>query len=149
MKLRPGDAFDRYTIEAEIGEGGMGTVYRATDTKLHRQVALKVLRVDVGARGSPEAAEARARLVREARAAAALDHANAVAIFDVGDHEGAPYIAMELVVGKPLRSYVGDAAVSLKTRVRWLADVARALDAAHGRGLVHRDVKPENVMVKE
>jgi serine/threonine-protein kinase len=93
MRLEPGDAFDRYTIDAEIGEGGMGVVYRATDTKLHRSVALKLLRVDAGAVGSSEAAEARARLVREARAAASLDHANAVAIFDVGEHEGVPYLA--------------------------------------------------------
>ncbi len=148
MALKPGDAFDRYTIEAEIGEGGMGVVYRAMDTRLHRRVALKLLRVEPAAGGS-EDAEARARLLREARAAAALDHANAVSIFDVGEHDGMPYIAMELVVGKPLRTFVGDASVSFEKRTRWLLDVARALAAAHERDLVHRDIKPENVMVKD
>src|SRR6185437_240582 len=93
-------------------------------------------------------AEADARLVREARAAAALDHPNAVSIFDVGEHDGAPYIVMELVEGQTLRSGVGDASTPIATRVTRLADVARALAAAHRRGLVHRDVKPENVMVR-
>src|SRR6478752_3732218 len=97
--LKPGDTFERYTIEASIGQGGMGTVYRALDARLGRRVALKV--ISEGAAG----AEADARLLREARAAAALDHPNAVAIFDVGEREGAPYIVMELVEGKTLRGF--------------------------------------------
>ncbi|MFT3775627.1 MAG: protein kinase [Minicystis sp.] len=141
--LKPGDSFERYTIEAPIGQGGMGCVYRAHDARLGRRVALKV--ISEGAEG----AEADARLLREARAAAALDHPNAVAIFDVGEHEGATYIVMELVEGKTLRGFVGDTSVPMPTRIARLADVARALAGAHRRGLVHRDVKPENVMVRD
>jgi serine/threonine-protein kinase len=147
MPLAPGDRFDRYAIEELLGEGGMARVYSAYDPRLNRRVALKVLRVDSST--DPEAAEdALSRLFREARAAAALDHPNAVPVFDVGEAEGALFIAMELVVGKSLRAYVGDAAVGWETKLRWMVDAARALGAAHERGLVHRDVKPENVMVR-
>ena len=145
MPLALGDVFDdRYVIEACVGEGGMGSVYRAYDRKLDRQVALKVLRAE-----SVEGSEGAARLVREARAAAALNHPNAVAVFDVGEHDGLAFIAMELIAGHSLRSFVGDPAIPMPTRVRWLGDVARALSAAHERGIVHRDIKPENVMVRD
>src|SRR5580700_10556435 len=101
--LKPGDTFERYTIEAPLGQGGMGCVYRAHDARLGRRVALKVI-----SDGDREGrAEADARLLREARSAAALDHANVVSIFDVGDHEGTPYIVMELVEGTTLRDAVG------------------------------------------
>ncbi len=102
--MKPGDTIGRFRIEALLGEGGMGSVYRAHDPRLDRRVALKVLHVDA-ADGDPR--EALARLLREARAAAALDHPNAVAIFDVGDAEGVGYIAMELVEGVSLRHFVG------------------------------------------
>ena len=144
--LKPGDAFERYTIEALLGQGGMGCVYRAHDPRLGRRVALKVI-----SDGST-AADANARLVREARAAAAFDHPNVVAVFDVGELDGAPYIVMELVEGRTLRTAAGaagEAAPPLSTRVAQLADVARALAGAHRRGLVHRDIKPENVMVRD
>jgi hypothetical protein len=141
--LKPGDAFERYTIEALLGQGGMGCVYRAYDPRLGRRVALKVI-----SDGSAPA-DANARLVREARAAAALDHPNAVAIFDVGELDGAPYIVMELVEGRTLRSAAGDAAAPVPTRTAQLAGVARALAGAHKRGLIHRDIKPENVMVRD
>jgi len=141
--LKPGDKFERYTIEAAIGEGGMGAVYRAHDAQLGRRVALKVLT------GATAGEDVGARLLREARAAAALDHPNAVALFEVGELNGAPYIAMELVSGRTLRAAIGDASVTASVRVGWLTDVARALAAAHRRGLVHRDIKPENVMVRE
>ncbi len=141
--LNPGDTFDRYTIEALIGQGGMGSVYRAYDPRLGRRVALKVI-----SEGSASA-DANARLVREARAAAAIDHPNAVAIFDVGELDGAPYIVMELIEGRTLRPAEGDAALPIPTRVAQLSGVARALGAAHRRGLVHRDIKPENVMVRD
>ena len=147
MALSPGDRFDRYVIEELLGEGGMARVYRAHDPRLHRRVALKVLRHDSSS--DPDAAvEASARVMREARAAAALDHPNAVPVFDVGEADGALFIAMELVVGKSLRAYVGDSTVPWDTKLRWMVDAARALGAAHERGLVHRDVKPENIMVR-
>jgi serine/threonine-protein kinase len=141
--LRPGDPFERYTIEAVIGQGGMGCVYRAFDPRLGRRVALKVI-----SEGSASPA-ANARLVREARAAAAFDHPNTVAIFDVGELDGAPYIVMELVEGRTLRPAPGDTPLPVSTRLAQLSGVARALAAAHERGLVHRDIKPENVMVRD
>jgi serine/threonine-protein kinase len=154
--LHPGDIFDRYTIEALLGEGGMGRVYRAHDPRLHRKVALKVLSVQEPEASACSAQEARrfgsegsVRMLREARAAAALDHPNAVAIFDVGEVDGITFIAMELIEGRTLRTFVGTAGVAWDRRLRWLADVARALSAAHKRGLVHRDIKPENVMVRD
>jgi|HubBroStandDraft_6_1064221.scaffolds.fasta_scaffold87713_1 serine/threonine protein kinase len=145
--LKPGDTFDRYTIEGLLGQGGMGCVYRAHDPRLGRRVALKV--ISDGRRDGQADAGANARLLREARAAAALDHPNAVSIFDVGEHEGTPFIVMELVFGRTLRGAVGEASVPAATCVGELADVARALGVAHKRGLVHRDIKPENVMVRE
>src|ERR1700679_2818987 len=123
--LKPGDTFDRYTIEAPIGEGGMGCVYRAHDARLGRRVALKV--ISDGERDGQADADANARLLREAHAAAAFDHPNAVAIFDVGVYEGTPFIVMELVSGRTLRRAVGDPPVPVAKCVAELADVARAL----------------------
>jgi hypothetical protein len=147
--LSRGDRVDRYEIVELLGAGGMGEVYSAHDPKLARLVALKILRV-TAAQGTGGAA----KLLREARAAAALSHANVLAVYDVGEVEepeslrGLAYIAMELVVGKPLRAYLGDGDVPMEQRIGWLRDVANALGAAHQAGIVHRDVKPENVMVR-
>jgi eukaryotic-like serine/threonine-protein kinase len=149
MGFQPGESFDRYIIEAPLGQGGMGEVYRAYDPRLRRKIALKVLTLGADGADPDGAHEAAERVLREARNAAALDHPNAVSVFDVGEVAGRPYIAMELVKGLPLRDYIGDPAVPYDRRVRWLVDVARALSAAHDRGLVHRDVKPENVMVRD
>ncbi|UQA60876.1 serine/threonine-protein kinase [Polyangium aurulentum] len=147
MRLAPGDSFDRYVIESLLGEGGTGEVYGAKDTRLRRKVALKVLR-DLG-EGDPEAWDRQvALMLREARAAAGLNHPSIVAIFDVGEHQGIPYIAMEVALGKPLRELIG-AGVPLAERLRILLEVAHALAAAHRAGLVHRDVKPENVIVRD
>ena len=143
MPLAVGETFERYEIESLIGRGGMGEVYRATDTRLRRKVALKVLRPD---RGGDEAV---ARLFREARSAAVLSHPNTVAIHDVGEAEGIFYIVMELVTGTPLLAYVGDDRVPVARKLGWLVDVARALEAAHKAGVIHRDVKPSNVMVSD
>jgi serine/threonine-protein kinase len=149
MPLAPGERIDRYEVLGLLGSGGMGEVYRARDPKLQREVALKILR------NGGDGTDGAARLLREARAAAALAHPNVLAIYDVGEvHEpeplrGTSYIAMELVPGRSLRSFVGDESVPMATRVGWLADVAKALAAAHRAGLVHRDVKPENVMIRD
>lgn len=147
MRFSPGDSFDRYAIEALLGEGGMGEVYRAEDTRLGRKVALKVLRAQDLADGETWG-RAVARMQREARAVAALSHPSIVAVYDVGEHEGTPFIAMELAQGKPLRELVGKD-LPLSTRLGILIDIAKALSAAHHAGLVHRDVKPENVMVQD
>ncbi|WP_394833760.1 protein kinase [Pendulispora rubella] len=157
--LRPGETFaERYRLEDRVGSGGMGELFRAFDTRLQRRVALKVLRRDRNdASGSSPSeqtkgktlSEASARILREARAAAALNHPNVVAIHDVGDRDGVPFIAMEYVKGKSLRAFVGSPVPSFETRLEWVIDVARALGAAHDRGLVHRDVKPDNVMIRD
>ncbi len=144
-----GDTVGRYVIEGVLGEGGMGTVYRAHDPVLHRKVALKVVRARDADADPKTAAESTARLLREARAAAALVHPSAVAIYDVGEVDGDPFIAMELVPGETLRARIGDASVSIGERLRWLAEVARVLDAAHRKGIVHRDIKPDNVMITD
>jgi tRNA A-37 threonylcarbamoyl transferase component Bud32 len=145
--LAPGSTFGRYRIVRALGAGGMGQVYEARDTTLRRDVALKVVR-DERADASAVSEEARARLLREARAAAALHHPNAIAVYDVGEHDGVAFIAMELARGQTLRARLHGGA-SLGERVAWLEGVARALGAAHDEGIVHRDVKPDNVMVCE
>jgi tetratricopeptide (TPR) repeat protein len=143
--LLPGDRFDRYTIEALLGEGGMGRVYLAFDPRLRRRVALKVVRSEAG----EHATEHARRLKHEALAAAQLSHPNVVAVYDVGETAGSPFIAMEYVPGKTLRSFIDDRGIPLNERIRWLVDVASALKAAHATGIVHRDVKPGNVMVRD
>jgi serine/threonine-protein kinase len=148
VTLASGDRFGRYTIEESIGEGGMGQVYRAHDARLGRRVALKLLHPAEGV-DPKERADAATRLVREARAAAALEHDNAIAVFDVGEVDGVPYIAMEYIAGQSLRHFIGDPSVPLEQRIGWLVDVARVLAIAHRRELIHRDIKPENVMIRD
>ena len=126
----------------------MGAVYRALDPLLNRHVALKLLHPDPSHDGGTRA-EWSARMLREARAAAAFAHPNVVAVYDVGVDDGWPFIAMELVSGRTLRFSIGDANISLSQRARWLVDVARALAAAHRAGIIHRDVKPDNILVTD
>jgi eukaryotic-like serine/threonine-protein kinase len=151
--LKPGDLVGPYEIRGFIGQGGMGRVYRAFDPRLERTIALKVIVVPHGEPGRTESGrltgELSGRLLREARAVASLSHPNVVAIYDVGEHERHLYLAMEYVVGTTLRALVGAGEPPLARRIRWMIDVARALEAAHRSGIVHRDVKPENVMVRE
>src|SRR5262245_1424458 len=156
--LKPGELVGPYEIRGFVGQGGMGKVYRAFDPRLERTVALKVSVVPEAAGGpaTPEAeadwarvaGEASQRLLREARAVASLSHPDVVAIYDVGEHNGRLYLAMEYVVGTTLRSLVGAPDIPVARKVRWLVDIARALDSAHRTGIIHRDVKPENVMVR-
>ena len=144
MELKPGVAFGRYTIDAELGRGGMGRVMLATDGVLHRKVALKVVLP-----GLEEREEIVHRFFREARLAAQLTHPNTVHVYDLGEVHGHLFLAMEYVDGQPLSAYLGDASVPAERRMGWLIDVAKGLGAAHARGLLHRDMKPANVMVSK
>ncbi len=144
MDLAPGTELGRYAIQSLLGEGAMGKVYRAFDSRLRRAVAIKILAPP----GEGEE-EAIAAALREARAAAAILHPNATAVFDADRAGDTSFIVMELVPGASLRQYVGDASVPVGVRLRWLVEVGGALAAAHEAGVVHGDVKPENVMVRE
>jgi hypothetical protein len=147
--MKPGDRVDRYLLESELGRGGMGAVFEAFDERLGRRVALKLILDGEPGATTADGEMARERMRREARAAAAFEHPNAVVVYDVGEHEGTTYLAMELVRGRTLRALIGDPSLPMERRVRWLVEVARALAAAHAAGLVHRDIKPDNVMIRE
>lgn len=134
--------FGRYAIEKPLGQGGMGTVLRARDTVLERTVALKIMRPEHATKQSSIA-----RFFREAKVAAQLTHPNVVRVYDLGEVEGTAFIAMEYVPGQSLRAYLGDGTTPASTKLRWMTEVARALSAAHARGLLHRDVKPENILI--
>jgi len=136
----PGTRVGRYVVLARIGRGGMGAVYRAEDVELGRPVALKRLHADADA-------ESRARLLREARAAAQLQHPNVVTVHEVGEDAGTPYLAMELVDGVTLGAWLRAQPRSWREIVDVVAQAGRGLAAAHERGLVHRDFKPDNVLV--
>ncbi len=146
--LEAGSMLERYEIVRLVGRGGMGEVYHAIDTRLRRPVALKVLRVDKDQ--SIETGNAGvARLMREAQAAASLNHPNSVAIYELGEAAGVHFIAMELITGQSFRQHLQNKEVGITTKVGWLIDAARALHAAHRVGIVHRDIKPANIMVSD
>jgi serine/threonine protein kinase len=138
-----GRRFGHYQILSLLGAGGMGEVYLARDTRLGRPVALKLL----PARFTDDEERVR-RFEREARAASALNHPNIITIYDIGAHEGAHYIATEFVDGRTLRRHAAEARPDLQEALGLALQIADALSAAHEAGIVHRDVKPENVMVR-
>lgn len=144
VRIGPGETFGRYTIELTIGIGGMGQVFRAFDNLLERVVAIKIIRPD-----TTEREEATARFFREARLAAKLTHPNTIQVYDLGEVDGVPFIAMEYLNGKQLTTHCGNPAVRPDRKVRWLLDMARGLAAAHRLQMVHRDVKPGNAIVSE
>jgi len=131
-----------YEVGGLIGSGGMGEVYRARDTRLGRDVAIKVLPEQVS-----HDAVALARFDREARAVAALSHPHIAALFDIGEADGTHYLVMELLEGETLAVRLRRGALPEKEALRVGAEIAEALGAAHGKGVVHRDVKPANVML--
>jgi Protein kinase domain len=144
-ELQPGDQLAGYEIEAVLGRGGMGVVYRAFDARLGRPVALKLI--------APEKAQDerfRERFLGESQLAASLDHSNVVPVYDAGEADGHLYIAMRYVEGTDLRTLLAhEAPLEPQRAVALVGQVAAALDAAHARGLVHRDVKPANILVTE
>ena len=142
MSLEPGTTLGPYRVLDKLGEGGMGEVYAARDTRLDRDVALKVL--PGGLAADPEAL---ARFEREARAVAALSHPNILAIHDFGTYEGTAYAVTELLEGETLRARLAAGALPPKKAAQIAADVARGLAAAHDRHIAHRDLKPENIFV--
>jgi serine/threonine protein kinase/Tfp pilus assembly protein PilF len=139
-----GQTLGHYRIEEKLGEGGMGAVYRARDTRLDRAVAIKVLSRD--AVSNPERKK---RFMQEARSASALNHPNIVTIYDIGNDGGTDYIAMEYIAGQSLDRLMNHRSLAEHDALRYAIPVAQALAAAHEAGIVHRDVKPGNIMVTE
>jgi eukaryotic-like serine/threonine-protein kinase len=137
-----GTRLSHYTISARLGEGGMGVVYRAVDTRLSRTVALKV----VAGAALPDPA-LRQRFAREARAASSLNHPNIVTIHDVGEVDGVDFLVMELVEGHSLERTIPAGGLPVERAIEYALSIARALEAAHAGGIIHRDIKPANVMV--
>src|SRR5512141_1258328 len=142
MALASGTRLGPYEVLESVGAGGMGEVYRAHDSRLNRTVAIKVL---------PDAfvedANRLRRFEQEARAVAALNHPNILAVYDIGTHEGSPFLVSELLEGETLRERLGGGALPARKVIDYAVQAAHGLAAAHDKGIVHRDLKPENLFI--
>jgi serine/threonine protein kinase len=142
MSLDPGTKLGRYEIRSKIGEGGMGEVYLARDTQLGRDVAVKVLPSTFS-----QEVERLHRFEQEASAASALNHPNILSIYDVGTHDGSPYVVSELLEGQSLRHRIGGTRLPQRKVIDYALHIAHGLAAAHEKGIVHRDLKPDNLFI--
>jgi Tol biopolymer transport system component/tRNA A-37 threonylcarbamoyl transferase component Bud32 len=140
--IAPGTQLGSYRVDTLIGQGGMGQVYRATDTRLDRTVAIKILPSHLASQP-----QLRERFDREARAISALTHPNVCTLFDVGRHDGVDYLVMEFVEGESLADRLSRGPLPVDQAIRYGREIAEALASAHKRGIVHRDLKPGNVMI--
>jgi WD40 repeat protein len=142
--LTAGSKLGPYDIQASIGAGGMGEVYRARDARLNRDVAIKILPASFSADS-----DRLQRFAQEARAAAALNHPNILSIYDIGDDHGTPYVVSELLEGETLRDRLKNGPLSSRKAIDFGQQICRGLAAAHEKGIVHRDLKPENIFITD
>jgi eukaryotic-like serine/threonine-protein kinase len=142
MTVAAGMKFGHYEILAPLGAGGMGEVWRARDTRLNREVAIKVLPASFA-----NDADRLGRFEQEARATSALNHPNILTVYDIGTHDGSPYIVEELLEGEELRAQLNEGPIQPRSAIEYARQITDGLSAAHAKGVVHRDLKPENLFV--
>ena len=142
MTMSAGTQLGPYEILSPLGVGGMGEVWRARDTRLDREVAIKVLPASFA-----QDADRLRRFKQESLATSALNHPNILTVYDIGDHDGMPFIVAELLEGEELRKQLNEGALPVRVALDYALQITQGLAAAHEKGIVHRDLKPENLFV--